>query len=163
MGKGQLIFFAATLNLALAGAACSSARGNEEGREGGASGSGESMTVAGCLTSSQDGRFALTATPDATVAAAERAVSDERTTHVYTLVGGTDLQSHVGRRVEVVGTVSGREQEVDHDAKKETEGTPAAGGDDKPVVTTKEEVEVEARQLHVQRVRPLEGNCTLTQ
>ena len=163
MGKGQLIIFAAALNLAIAGAACSSARGNEEGGEGRASGSGETMTVAGCLTSSPDGRFALTATPDATVAAAERAVSDERTTHVYTLVGGTDMQSHLGKRVEVIGTVSGREQEIDHDAKKKTETTPTAGGDEKPVVTTKEEVEVEARQLHVQQVRAIDGNCTLTQ
>lgn len=163
MGKGQLIFLAATLNVAIAGAACSSARGNEDARESAASGSGETMTVAGCLTSSPDGRFALTASPDATVAAAERAVSDERTTHVYTLVGGTDLQSHIGKRVEVVGTVSGREQEIDHDAKKQSEATPTAGGDEKPMVTTKEEVEVEARQLHVQRVRPLDGNCTLTQ
>lgn len=163
MGKRQLFFFAAALNLAIAGAACSSARGNEEGREGRASGSGETMTVAGCLTSSPDGRFALTAAPDATVAAAERAVSDERTTHVYTLVGGTDLQSHLGKRVEVVGTVSGRGQEIDHDAKKKTETTPTAGGDEKPVVTTTEEVEVEARQLHVQQVRAIDGNCTLTQ
>jgi hypothetical protein len=162
VGKERLILFAAALNLAIAGAACSSARGNEEAGDGRASGSGETMTVAGCLTGSPDGRFALTATPDATVAAAERAVSDERTTHIYTLIGGTDLQSHVGKRVEVVGTISGREQEIDHDAKKKTEATPAAGGGEKPSVTTKEEVEVEARQLHVQQVRPLDGNCKLT-
>ena len=163
MGKRQLIFFAAALNLAIAGAACSSARGNEEAGEGPASGSGETMTVAGCLTSSPDGRFALTASPDATVAAAERAVSDERTTHVYTLVGGNDLQSHVGKRVEVTGTLSGGSRQVDHDDKTRAEVPNATGGDDKPTVKTTEEVEVQVRQMNVREVRPVAGNCTLTQ
>ena len=150
--------------LATLTAACSAARGNEDGRDATASGSGDTVTVAGCLSGTQDGRFALTAAPDGVSAAAGRAVGgDERETHSYILIGGTNLQQHVGKRVEVVGTVSGRERQVEHDAKKEAEVPNATGGDDKPTVKTTEEVEVQVRQLNVREVRPVTGECTLTQ
>lgn len=159
MSKRTLICLAAAANLAIAGAACSSARGDE--REAGAkpSGSGDEVTVSGCL-SGENGNFVLTAAPDAAVAATERAFADERETHSYVLNGGTNLQEHVGKRVEVVGHIVGGERELDHDAKAKTEQP--ASGKDTPTVTTKEEVEVEVRQLNVSQVRPTSGNCTLT-
>lgn len=160
MGKRTLICLAAGLNLVIGGAACSSARGNEGADEGRASGSGETTTVSGCLSGSADGRFVLTAAPDAAVAATERALGDERETHSYVLTGGDNLQAHVGHRVEVTGTISGRTQELDHDAKSKTEQPPS--GDKTPTVATKEEVEIEVRQLNVQTVRPLAQPCTAT-
>jgi hypothetical protein len=151
---------AAALNLAIAGAACSSARGNENGDEAGASGSGEAVTIAGCLTG-QDGNFVLTAAPDAAGAVAARAVADERETYSYVLSGGSNLQEHVGKRVEVVGTIEGKDARLDHDSvKKTTEAAPAGG--DTPTVATKEEVEIEARRLTVREVRPVTGTCNLT-
>ena len=162
MGKGTLFCVAAALNMSIAGAACSSARGNEEAATRGASGSGDTVTIAGCL-SGEHGRFALIAAPDPTAAVASRAVAgNERETQAYVLTGGDNLQAMVGKRVEVVGTVSGREREIEHDAKKEAEQPNATGGNEKPTVETKEEVEVEYRQLHVQQVREVAGNCSLT-
>ena len=159
MCKRTLICLAAALNLAIAGAACSSARGDEGDNDGRASGSGDEVTIAGCLSGS-GGNFVLTAAPDAAAAAAARSVADERETYSYVLTGGENLQAHAGKRVEVVGTVEGRGHGIDHDTKKKTE-QPGTGGDT-PTVATKEEVEVEVRHLTVREVRPVSGTCTLT-
>lgn len=159
MRNGTLIVLASALNLAIAGAACSSARGNEDGDGNRASGSGDAVTISGCLTG-KDGNFVLTAAPDAATAVAARAVADERETHSYVLAGGTNLQEHLGKRVEVVGTVEGRERGIDQDSKKTTSAAPASG--DTPTVSTKEEVEVEVRRLNVREVRPVAGTCQLT-
>jgi len=99
------------------GAACSAARGDERASTSAASGSGETTTIAGCLTSSPDGRFALTAAPDAAVATAARAMDNERDTHTYVLVGGENLQAHLGKRVEVTGTISGKAQDMEQEVK----------------------------------------------
>ena len=163
MRNGTLINLVLGLNLAIAGAACSSARGNEDAPDATASGSGDEVTIAGCL-SGTDGRFALTAAPDAAGAIASRTVvGDERETHSYVLVGGTNLQDHVGKRVEVRGSIVGGEKELEHEATKKTEQPDATGSGDKPTVKTQEEVEVEVRQLSVREVRPVAGNCQLTQ
>jgi hypothetical protein len=162
--KGTLVYVAAALNIVLGGAACSSARGNEEAAGTAASGSGDSVIIAGCLSGTRDGRFALTAAPDPAASVAARSVAgDERETRAYVLVGGDNLQAMVGKRVEVTGTVAGREGEIEHDAAKETEQPNATGGTERPTVETKEEIEVEYRQLHVQQVKEVAGNCTLTQ
>ena len=162
MSKTRLINLALGLTLVTFGTACSSARGNEEGTEARASGSGDGVTVAGCLSGTPDGRFALTAAPDATAAIAGRSVAgDERETHSYILVGGDNLQQHVGKRVEVTGTVAGGSTQVEHDAKAKAEVPNATGGDEKPTVRTTEEVEVQVRQLNVREVRSVAGDCTL--
>lgn len=160
MRKRTLIVLAAALNLAIAGAACSSARGNEGGDEAAASGSGDAVTISGCLTG-QEGNFVLTAAPDAAAAVVARSVADERGTYTYMLSGGTNLQEHVGKRVEVVGTIEGRERGIDHDSSKTT-STPAAAGGDTPTVETKEEVEMEVRRLNVRELRPVAATCELT-
>jgi hypothetical protein len=161
--NGTLINLVLGLNLAIAGLACSSARGNEEPGDVRASGSGDEVTIAGCL-SGADGRFALTAAPDAGVAIAGRAVAgNERETHSYVLVGGNNLQQHLGKRVEVTGTIIGEEKDIEHEAEKKTEQPDATGSGDRPTVKTQEDVEVEVRQLNVRDVRSVSGDCQLTQ
>ena len=163
MRNGTLINLVLGLNLAIAGAACSSARGNEDPRDAAASGSGDKVTIAGCL-SGADGRFALTAAPDAGAAIAGRAVTgDERETYSYVLIGGNNLQEHIGKRVEVTGTIVGSAKDIEHEATKKTEQPDATGSGDKPTVKTQEDVEVEVRQLNVREVRAAAGNCQLTQ
>ena len=163
MRNGTLINLVLGLNLTIAGAACSSARGNEERADARPSGSGDEVTIAGCL-SGDAGRFALTAAPDAGVAIAGRAVAgEERETHSYVLIGGNNLQEHIGKRVEVTGTIVGGEKDIEHEAEKKTQQPDATGSGDKPTVKTQEEVEVEVRQLNVRDVRAVAGNCQLTQ
>ena len=119
------------------------------------------MTIAGCLSSGQDGRFALTAAPGAAVAATARAMDDERDTHSYVLIGGDNLQAHVGKRVEVIGTLSGRTQDMERNDTKKTEGTPATSGGDTPTVKTEEEIDLQVRQLNVRQVRDLAPTCSV--
>jgi hypothetical protein len=161
--NGKLISLALGAHLAMFGAACSSASGNEERGGMAGSGSGDEVTIAGCL-SGADGRFALTASPDAGVAIAGRAVSgDERETHSYILSGSANLQEHVGKRVEVTGTVEGGSKQVEHEAEKKQAEPDHTGGSEQPTVKTQEEVEVQVRQLNVRSVRSVAGDCQLTQ
>ena len=163
MRNGRLITLVLGANLAIVGAACSSASGNEERADGRAGGSGEEVTITGCLSGSE-GRFALTATPDAAGAIAGRAVAgDERETHSYILVGSADMQQHVGKRVEAIGTLEGGSKQVEHEAEKKQVEPDATGAGDKPTVKTQEDVEVQVRQLNVRQLRSVAGDCSLTQ
>ena len=160
MKTRTLICAAAALNLAIA-AACSSARGDEAKGDEGASRSGDTVTIAGCLSAGPDGRYALTAAPDAAVATTARAMDNERDTHTYVLVGGENLQAHLGKRVEVTGTVTGKTQDMEQEATKKTEATPATGGGDTPTVKTTEDIDVEVRQLNVRQVRDVAPTCVV--
>ena len=162
MKKRTLFCAAAALNLAIA-VACSSARGDEPKGDDRASGSGDTVTIAGCLSGTPDGRYALTAAPDAAVATTARAMDNERDTHTYVLIGGDNLQAHLGKRVEVIGTVAGKTQEMEQESSKKSEAAPAAAGGDTPTVKTTEDIDMEVRQLTVREVRDLAPTCTVTQ
>lgn len=155
-----LICAAAVLNLAIA-AACSSARGDEPKADDRFRSSGDTVSITGCLSTAADGRFALTAAPDAAVATAGRAMDNERDTHSYVLVGGDNLQAHLGKRVEVVGTLMGRTQDMEQESTKKTESAPAAGGQDTPTVKTREDIDLEVRQLSVREVRDVAPTCVV--
>ena len=162
MKKRSLICAAAALNLAIA-VACSSARGDEPAADDRASSSGDAVTIAGCLSGTSDGRFALTAAPDAAVAAAARAMDNERDTHTYVLIGGDNLQAHLGKRVEVVGTVAGKTQDMEQESSKKTETAPATAGGDTPTVKTTEDIDMEVRQLTVREIRDVAPTCIVNQ
>lgn len=148
MKRRTLIYVATAINVAIAGAACSSARGDEKKATDGAKRSGDAVTVEGCLSTDSQGRFAITAAPDAAASTmAARSMEIERDTHAYVLIGGTDLQSHLGKRVAITGTVEGKKIEYENTEKKKTEQQPATGGDhNEPVVKTRETVDLEARR-----------------
>ena len=88
-------------------------------------------------------------------------MDNERDTHSYVLIGGDNLQAHLGKRVEVVGTLSGKTQDFEREAKKKTESAPAAGGNDTPTVKTKEDIDLEVRQLNVREVRDVAPTCVV--
>ena len=153
------MYAAAALTLAMTGAACSSDR--DRGEADRAAGSGQAVTVAGCLTG-KDGRVVLTAAPDPGVTAAARPGMGERDTNSYVLVGGSNLQAHLGKRVEIQGTLIGRQQELEHEAKSKSESpTGTSGQRDTPKVETKEAVDLEFQQLNVTDVRELAPTCQL--
>jgi hypothetical protein len=120
----------------------------------------DTVKVAGCLSTGENGRFVLTAAPDPGVTTAARAGMGERDTYAYVLTGGSNLQSYLGKRVEVAGTLAGRGQELDSEARTRTEATPTGtSGRDRATVATKEEVDIEIRQLNVSDVRELAPTC----
>jgi hypothetical protein len=126
-------------------------------------GPSDAVTVAGCLSGGPDGRFVLTAAPDPGVTTAARPGMGERDTNSYVLVGGANLQQHIGKRVEVSGTLAGRRQEIESEARTEGQARPTgtSGAREQPKVETKAEVDVEIRQLNVSAVRELDATCKL--
>ncbi len=130
------------------GAAASRANGNE-------------VTVNGCLSAGPGGSFVLTASTGAEVAVSARAGSGTRETYSYGLVGGQNLQQHLGRRVEVTGRLDDdADQEVEMEAKRESSTAGKSGGEDVTAkVETKEEVDIEVRQLHIGSIRQVDGTC----
>ena len=148
MEKRTVICAVAALNLAI-GVACSNIRGEE------------TVTIAGCLSADEAGRFALTAAPDAAVATTARAMDNERDTHSYVLVGGDNLPAHLGKRVEVVGTLSGKTKDFEREATTKTEAPPAASGGETPTVKTTEDIDMQVRQLNVRTVREVAPTCSV--
>ena len=112
--------------------------------------------AAGAAAAPAGGRLAAGLVPAVTAAA--RAADDERDTHSYVLIGGDNLQAHLGKRVEVVGTLSGKTQDMEQKTTRETESAPTSGKDT-PTVKTKEEVDLEVRQLNVREVRDVAPTC----
>jgi hypothetical protein len=158
-----------SLSVILGGAACSNYSAEERATpaargENPTSGSGDMVKVEGCLNGSPDGRVVVTAAPDPLGSTVARAgVDRDRDTNSYVLVGGESLQSHIGKRVEVTGTLIGKKQEVEQEAKQETQSAPASAGSDKtPTVKTSETVDIEVRQLQVAGVRDLAPTCQIT-
>jgi hypothetical protein len=149
------------LTLTLAGTACS--HGTGESQRTGQAAKGEPVTVTGCLTAGPNGTMVLTADPDEVVATAQRAASGARETFTYQLVGGQNLQEHVGKRVEVTGKLNERAgDEVELQSKSTTEREPKREGKDTEAqVESKEQIDLEVRDLQVEMVRPAAGTCDL--
>ena len=161
--KTNLIYAVAPVIFALA-AGCSAISGEKRNSIDKESSSGDEVTIAGCLSTDSNGRYALTAMTDATGGAMARGFDNDIDTKSYVLIGGDNLQSHLGKRVEVVGKVEGKSIDMEHKDTKTTEQPPASGGDhNQPSVKTKEEIDLEARQLNVKEVRDVPGTCTATQ
>jgi hypothetical protein len=157
--KSSLIYAISPVIFALA-AGCSAISGEKKDSSNGHSGSGDEVTIAGCLSTDANGRYALTAMTDATGGAMARGFDNDPDTKSYVLNGGDNLASHMGKRVEVVGTAEGKKLDMEHKDTREQQEPAASGGDhNQPKVKTKEEIDLEARQLNVREVRDTTGTC----
>lgn len=160
MKKTSLTYAIAPVIFALA-AGCSAMSGEKRDSDNSASGSGDMTTVAGCLSTDANGRFALTVAPTPMGAAAGSGFAGgDAETKTYVLSGGDNLQAHLGKKVEVVGTVEGKPIDIEHEDTKQQQEPAASGGDNnQPVVKTTTEIDVEARQLNVREVRDVAPTC----
>ncbi len=158
---------AALLTLTIAATACgrsdppaSTSTGSATGASA-SRGDGDQITVNGCLSAGPSGSFVLTASAGAEVAVSARAGSGTRETYSYGLVGGQNLQEHLGRRVEVTGRLDDDvDEEVELEASRESSTAGKSGGENVTAkVETKEEVDIEVRQLHIASIRPVDGTC----
>lgn len=159
MKKSSVSYAIAPVIFALA-AGCSAISGEKRNSTGADSSSGDVVTIAGCLSTDSGGRYALTAMTDAAGGAMARGFDNDIDTKSYVLNGGDNLGSHMGKRVEVVGTIEGKTLDMEHKATKEQQEPAATGGDhNQPTVKTKEEIDMQARQLNVREVRDVTGTC----
>ena len=163
MKKSRLIYAITPVIFALA-AGCSAISGEKKDSSNGTSGSGDTATVTGCLSTDASGRFALTAATDAVGAAAARGFDGERDTRSYVLIGGENLAAHLGKKVEVIGTIEGKTIDMEHKDTREQKEPAASGGDNnQPSVKTKEEIDLQARQLNVREIRDVAPECVVNQ
>jgi hypothetical protein len=98
---------------------------------------GRDVTVSGCLARNLDGGYKLT---------------DPQGRMVYALVGGDDLDKHVGHRVEIKGKATDG-----HDGKVKIETETKTSGDQK----TKEKTELtgDVHALGVKSVKMIASSC----
>jgi len=139
---------------------------NRERASGGDASADKLVEVTGCLTSNaESNQFVLTANANALTSMTSRAAAGEAETFHYQLVGGTDLQSHVGREVIIKGSVQGdgRDVDIEADHKVETPGSKRRDEDATPAVESAEQIEMQVERLHVASVTPTGSACQIGQ
>jgi hypothetical protein len=125
---------------------------------------GDEITVTGCLSGAADrAAFVVTADRNALTSGALHSRDGETPTYTYELVGNTaDLSQHVGKQVQVTGSLDeDREEEAKVDDEAESKQPPVQSGDDKvtPAIETDTEMEIEVRRLTVSTVTPTGRAC----
>jgi hypothetical protein len=116
------------------------------------------ITVVGCLqTGAQPNQFVLSNTADPLAKGVAVAISGVIPNVTYLLSGGTNLAAHVGHRVEITGTTSGKAQ------KSVTTGSSVreieVPNRPDPKVETKEKAAIEVRDLNIQSLKMVATNC----
>jgi hypothetical protein len=76
----------------------------------------------------------------------------------YQLSGGSNLAAHVGHRVEIAGTTSGKAQKVATSGASVSE-TEIPNRPD-PKIETKEKAAIEVRDLNIQSLKMVSTSCT---
>lgn len=116
------------------------------------------ITVVGCLqTGAQPNQFVLANTADPLSKGVAVAMSGAVPNVTYQLSGGTNLAAHLGHRVEITGTTSGKAQKTvtSGSSVRETE----VPNKPDPKVETKEKATIELRDLNIQSLKMVSTNC----
>ena len=118
----------------------------------------KSITVVRCLQpGAQANQFVLSATADPLAKGVAVATSGAVPNVTYALSGGTNLNAHVGHRMEITGRTSGNAQRaVSTDSSVKRERVP-----DKPdpKVETKEKATIEMRDLQIESMKMVSTSC----
>jgi hypothetical protein len=120
----------------------------------------KTITVVGCLqTGAQPNQFVLAATADPLAKGVAVATSGAVPNITYQLSGGSNLQAHVGHRVEITGKTTGKAQTaVATDANVKRDNIP---GKPDPKVETKEKAAIELRDLAIDSLKMVSTDCTV--
>ena len=118
----------------------------------------KSITVTGCLQAgAQPNQFVLAATSDPLAKGVSVATSGNVRNVHYALSGGSNLGAHLGHRVEVTGTSSGKSQKSTT-SQSSTTRTSVPNAPD-PKVETKEKAAVEIRDLQIESLKMVSPSC----
>jgi hypothetical protein len=150
------------LCLSFAVGACSRDRGNIEPQAADA-GDREQVEVTGCLASNPNtNAFVLTANQTALTQLTNRAAAGEAESFHYQLVGGSDLQQHVGREVVVKGSIEGDGKDVNLKTTETRSGEPSSRNEQvTPAVESTQEIEMQVERLNVTSVTPTGAACQI--
>ena len=146
-----IVLAALTLSISTAAAAQDAARQTAEGDR-------KPVTVVGCLRpGAQAGQFVLVATPDPLAKGVSVATSGTVPNIAYQLSGGSNLDAHVGHRVEITGKTTGEAQKaVSTDSNVKRDSVP---GKPDPKVETKEKAAIELRDLQIDSLKMVSTSC----
>ena len=118
----------------------------------------KTVTVVGCLQSgAQPNQFVLAATADPLAKGVAVATSGTVPNITYQLSGGSNLEAHVGHRVEITGKSTGKAQKAEStDANVKRDNVP---GKPDPKVETKEKAAIELRDLQIESMKMVSTSC----
>jgi hypothetical protein len=115
------------------------------------------ITVVGCLqTGAQPNQFVLASTADPMAKGVAVAVSGAVPNVTYVLSGGTNLAAHVGHRVQIAGSTTGKAHKAES-ADRTVKRAEAPGPDTK--VETREKATIEMRDLRVESLKMVSTSC----
>jgi hypothetical protein len=131
-----------------------------QGRTGGQA--DDTVTVTGCLTAGPSAKsLVLTAEADPVNTTTAR-TAGTMPTFTYTLIGGENLQQHIGRQVSVTGRLDKKKDRVELESKNVDEQPRSDRPDQTTRVDSKQKVDVRIQQLHVISVAPVGQPCDTT-
>ena len=121
----------------------------------------KTITVVGCLqTGAQPKQFVLAATADPLAKGVAVATSGAVPNITYQLSGGSNLDAHVGHRVEITGRTTGQAQKaVATDSTVTRDQIPNKPD---PKVETKEKASIELRDLQIESLKMVSTSCAPT-
>ena len=120
----------------------------------------EPISVSGCLTSGAEQKnFVLTAASAPLTSTAAR-VAGTTPTFTYELVGGENLDRHLGRQVTVHGRLADEKDDAEFTRRREEPVDEQTPRGQTPTVASKEEVNIEVRRLYVESVDSNGDTCT---
>ena len=118
------------------------------------------ITVVGCLQlGAQPGQFVLSASADPLAKGVAVATSGTVPNITYELSGGSNLNEHVGHRVEIAGRTTGKARKaVATDSNETRERIP---GKPDPRVETTEKAAIELRDLDIASLKMVSPSCAV--
>ena len=118
----------------------------------------KAITVTGCLQKgAQPSQFVLAATTDPLAKGVAVATSGSVPNVTYQLSGGSNLAAHVGHRVEITGTSSGKAQKATATDSNVTRAEVPNQPD--PKVEVKEKAAIELRDLQIESMKMVSTSC----
>jgi hypothetical protein len=123
------------------------------------------IEVTGCLTANREtNQFVVTANKTALTSLTNRTGAGEAESFHYQLIGGHDLQQHIGREVVVKGSIEGRGDDVNIESKDRVTREPKSRGEEAtPAIESKHEIEMQVERLNVASITPTGSRCQLGQ
>jgi hypothetical protein len=120
----------------------------------------QATSVTGCIKGGDaSGTFVLVTQPEPMGAAVDSATRGQVTTYTY-LLEGREVAEHVGREVEVTGTIEESDDiEVEDTREQTAEPTTVDGEKVTPTVEVEEAAVIEMRRMRVDTVQPTGGTC----
>jgi hypothetical protein len=154
-----LIYGISLLSLALASTGCRPDDGDNQVPPRAERGD-DPISVQGCLTAGpEQKKFVLTAASTPMTTTTARVAGQTQPTFTYELVGGQNLDQHVGQQVSIRGRLDDEKDDAEFEQQRESAVDQPTPRGDTPTVRSTEQIEVEVRRIFVEAVEGTGQAC----